>query len=68
MKFKELIKKEIEYYINECNFTDEELEVFKRKCNGESRIEISMDLCMCEEQVSRITSKINNKIIKATKW
>lgn len=66
MKFKELIKKEIEYYINECNFTDEELEVFKRKCNGESRVEISMDLCMCVEKVTIITNNIKYKIKRAT--
>lgn len=66
--FKKMINKEIEYYINECNFTSDELEIFKRKCHGDSRIEISMDLNMCEEQVSRITSRIKNKIKKATKW
>lgn len=64
MKFKELIQDEIDYYIDKCHFTPDELDVFTARCNGDKVVKISLELGMCDRTVTRISNKIKDKMKK----
>ena len=51
------------YYISECGFTDEEVEVLRLRARGKSIIEIAMTLSCSEATVSRRIRSIKDKIM-----
>lgn len=55
---------ECEFFRRECNFTDEELNVFNMRVRGKSNVEIAMKLSMSESTVDRRVRAIKRKIIK----
>lgn len=57
-------KKEYEYFIENCNFTDRQLEIFDLRRKGKTIIEISLKLNMSEATVNRELKKIKHKILK----
>lgn len=57
-------KKEYEYFIENCNFTDRQLEIFYLRRKGKTIIEISLKLNMSEATVNRELKKIKHKILK----
>lgn len=57
-------KKEYEYFIENCNFTDRQKDVFDLRRKGKSIIEISFKLNMSEATVNRELKKIKHKILK----
>ena len=57
-------KKEYEYFIENCNFTERQLEIFDLRRKGKSIIEISLKLNMSEATVNRELKKIKHKILK----
>jgi len=58
-------KSEYEYFIDECPFTDEEIEILSLRRRGKSVCCISMRMNLSERTVERRIKSINNKIIKA---
>ena len=40
----ELTKREQEYFLAECGFTDEEAEIFKLRCRGKTVLQTSFDM------------------------
>ena len=64
MKIFNFCKDEEAFLIENCNFTDIELEVFKLKQKGCSIVEISMKLPASERTVNTLVDKITNKIIR----
>lgn len=65
MRLDQLIKPEIETLLENCNFTDEELEIFKLKCKGKSMNEISWEVGLSTTTISRRTRSIEKKIEKS---
>lgn len=64
MKICSFTRREIEYYIRECNFTDSEMQLFNMRCK-----DIPLERCAEEMNVSvstvkRLSRKMKNKIIK----
>ncbi len=57
-------KAEYEYFVENCNFTDRELEVFNLRRKGKTYIEISLALHISDSTVKRDLKKIKRKIIK----
>lgn len=57
-------KKEYEYFIENCNFTERQLEIFDLRRKGKTIIEISLKLNMSEATVNRELKKIKHKILK----
>lgn len=64
MKFSELTKPEFERIIENANFTEEELRIFKLLSQGRSITEIAMRLSVCDRTVNRKINKIKKKISK----
>nr|UWG76883.1 MAG: adhesin biosynthesis transcription regulatory protein [Bacteriophage sp.] len=64
MKFSELTKPELERIIENANFTEEELRIFKLLSQGRSITEIAMRLSVCDRTVNRKINKIKSKISK----
>jgi DNA-binding NarL/FixJ family response regulator len=64
MKFSELTKPELEHIIENANFTEEELRIFKLLSQGRSITEIAMRLSVCDRTVNRKINKIKSKINK----
>lgn len=64
MKFSGLTKPELEHIIENANFTEEELRIFKLLSQGKSITEIAMRLSVCDRTVNRKINKIKSKINK----
>jgi len=64
MKLYNFVKDEEEFLIENCNFTDSELKVFKLKQKDCTIVNIAMQLHMSERTVNTLVEKITNKIIR----
>ena len=51
------------YYISECGFTDEEIEVLRLRARGKSIVQIAIELSLSEATVSRRIRSIKDKIM-----
>lgn len=67
MKLCKCVKSETNYYIKECNFTDEELRIFIMLSKGKSIIEISEKLSVSESTVNRRVKSIMSKVMEVVK-
>lgn len=67
MKLCKCVKSEINYYIKECSFTDEELRIFIMLSKGKSIIEISEKLSVSESTVNRRVKSIMSKVMEVVK-
>lgn len=57
-------KAEYEYFLENCNFTDRQKEIFNLRRRGMSIIEISFKTNLCDRTINREIKKIKNKILK----
>ena len=57
-------KKEYEYFIENCNFTDRQKEILDLRRKGKSIVEISLKIQVSTRTVDREIRKIKNKIIR----
>lgn len=64
MKVCDFTKKEIEYLVSECNFSNDEENVFLMRCKGHTLDEIAEKMNVCYKTAYRINRRIKNKIIK----
>ena len=64
MKLYEFTVPELNHYRELCNFTEDELAVFNIKAKGKSIVQISMELHISESQVSKLTARINKKMVR----
>lgn len=65
MKLKgEFTRPECDFFRDQCNFTQDEREVFDLRVRGESYISISMKLNMSEATVKRRIRDIKKKILR----
>lgn len=55
--------KQLNYYISECGFTDEEIDILKLRARGKSITQIAMELSCSEATVSRRIRTIKDKIL-----
>lgn len=62
MKICKMINSELEVYVRECNFTNDELNVFWKLAKGKSIAEISLELSISESTVSRRIKEIESKM------
>lgn len=63
-----LIKPELEELIENCGFTDEEIEIFVYLSKGRMREEISQLLKISSRTVDRRIKSIKNKMLKIGKY
>lgn len=65
IRFCAFTRSEIELLESLCNFTPEELEVFRRRAKGESVTGICMAMHMSEATVQRRIRAIKKKIVRS---
>ena len=65
IRFTEITKREILWLEENCNFTPDELAVFRLRTAGASVIGICMQLHMSERTAQRRIQKIKKKILRA---
>ena len=64
MKIYNFCKDEEKFLIENCNFTEDELKVFKGKQKGYSIVKIAMLIPTSERTVNTLVDKVENKIIR----
>lgn len=64
LKLRDLTIPEINKYIELCNFTDDELQVFKLKVKDNTNVQIMHIMKISESQVSQLMRRIRTKIKK----
>ena len=64
MKICSFTRKEIEYFINECNFTDFELQLFNMRCKDIPLEKCAEEMNISISTVKRISKAMKNKILK----
>lgn len=64
LKLRDLTVPEINKYIELCNFTDDELQIFKLKVKDKSNIQIMHAMKISESQVSKLMRRIRTKMKK----
>jgi DNA-binding NarL/FixJ family response regulator len=57
-------KSEYEYFLENCNFTDRQLEIFNLRRKGLTYIQMSFELHLSESTLKREVKRIKNKILK----
>lgn len=62
MKLRDYTVPELDYFRENCNFTDDELKYFNMKAKDSSNIEISLKMDISTSQVSKIASRVSSKI------
>lgn len=62
MLLRDYTKPELEYFIEQCNFTDSELEYFILKSKDYSIVKISMEMNVSPRQVSNLAERVKRKI------
>lgn len=64
MQFSKMTRDEVDFYLNKCNLTYDEEEVFKLLSRGKSRQQVSMELLMSDRTVDRRIFDIKHKIAR----
>lgn len=64
MKFFNFCKDEENFLIENCNFTDDELQVFKYKQKDYSIVKISILMGLSERTINSLVDKVANRIIR----
>ena len=62
MLLRDYTKPELEHFVEQCNFTDSELEYFNLKAKDYSIIKISMEMNVSPRQVSNLAERVKRKI------
>ena len=64
MKIRDFIEAELEYFRQECNFTEEELEYFNLRAKDKTNSEIAYQMNISEPKVSVLAKRVKKKMIR----
>ena len=64
MKIYDFVEKELAYFRQECNFSDEELEYFNLRAKHLSNQQIAIKMNVSEGKVSKLAKSVKTKILK----
>lgn len=62
MLLRDYTRLELNHLIENCNFTESELQYFLLKSKDYSNVQISMTMNISEQQVSRLAKRVKQKI------
>lgn len=62
IKIYDFTKPELDFFRNQCNFLDDELEYFNLRSRGASNIEIALKMHVSEAKVSKLAKKVKDKM------
>lgn len=57
-------RKEIEFFLKECNFTEQEEMLFKLRTKDYTLEQVAEKMNVCTKTAGRINKRVKNKIIK----
>lgn len=63
-KIRDFVEFELEYFRQNCNFSDSELQYFNMKSKDKSHIEIAMEMNVSEAKVAKLSKRVRDKIIR----
>lgn len=64
MLLRDYTKSELDRYVEDCNFTDSELQYFLLKSRDKSNIQISFEMNISERQVSTLAKRVKIKMAR----
>ncbi len=67
MLLRDYTKPELEYFVENCNFTESELKYFMLKSKDASNVKIAMEMNVSEQQVSVLSKRVRVKIDRVNK-
>lgn len=63
-KIRDFVEPELEYFRQNCNFSDSEMEYFELKAKDYSNIKIALEMNISEAQVSKLAKRVKSKMIR----
>jgi len=63
-KICDFVKWELDYFRENCNFTEPEMEYFNLRSSGATNEEIALLMYISEPQVYKIAKKVKSKMIR----
>ena len=67
MLIRDYTKPELDYFVENCNFTESELKYFMLKSKDASNVKIAMEMNVSEQQVSVLSKRVRMKIDRVNK-
>ena len=64
IKIYDFTKPELDFFREQCNFLEDELEYFNLRSRGASNVEIALKMHVSEAKVSKLARKVKDKIIR----
>lgn len=64
MLLRDYTKVELDRYVEQCNFTDSELQYFRLKARDKSNVQISFEMNISERQVSTLAKRVKAKMAR----
>ena len=64
MQIFDFTKPELDFFREQCNFTEDELEYFNLRSSGKSNVEISLAMNVSESKVSKLARKVKSKMLR----
>lgn len=60
-KIRDFVEWELQYFRDNCNFSDSELRYFNLRAKDKSNIEIAFEMNISESQVSKLARRVKSK-------
>ena len=64
MQIYDFVEKELKYFRQECNFSDEELTYFNLRAKHYSNQQIAIQMNISEGKVSKLAKSVKSKILR----
>ena len=61
-KIRDFVEWELNYFRDNCNFSDSELRYFNLRAKDKSNIEIAFEMNISESQVSKLARRVKSKM------
>jgi len=61
-KIRDFVEWELQYFRDNCNFSDSELRYFNLRAKDKSNIEIAFEMNISESQVSKLARRVKSKM------
>lgn len=63
-KIRDFVEPELEYFRQNCNFSDSEMEYFNLKAKDYSNVRIANEMNVSEAQVSKLAKRVKSKMLR----
>ena len=63
-KIRDFVEPELEYFRQNCNFSDNELQYFNLRAKDKSNVQIALAMNISEAQVSKLAKRVKSKMLR----